>query len=149
MKIAIFGSIAFYNEMQQTKKRLENMGHEVVLPPFEIENEEGKMISVRQYYEIRKMSSADTSWVWKRKKEVMRKYLDKIAWADAILVLNYDKNNIEGYVGSNTLIEMGVAFYLDKLIYLLNSIPEMNCKEEIFGMGPTTLDGNINKIQKI
>ena len=67
-------------------------------------------------------------------------------WADAILVANCDKKGIKGYVGSNTLMEMGLAFHLDKPIYLLNSMPEMGCKEEILGMQTIILNHKLEKI---
>src|SRR3990167_4062096 len=66
--------------------------------------------------------------------------------ADAILVCNYDKNGIAGYVGANTLLEMGLAFHLRKPIYLLNAIPEVSYKEEILGMQPIVIDGDLERI---
>lgn len=146
MKITICGSIAFYDEMRDIKKRLENLGHQVKLPPFEIKDEAGNMIPVKQYYEIRKVASDDTGWIWERKKEAMKKHFDKVVWADAILVTNYDKKGVVGYVGSNTLMEMGLAFHLDKPIYLLNAIPEIGCKEEILGMQAVILNGKLEEI---
>ena len=76
----------------------------------------------------------------------MRKHFDKVAWSDAILVLNYDKNKIEGYVGANTLMEMGLALHLNKRIYLLNPMPEISYKEEILGMKPIIINGDLSKI---
>ena len=146
MKITICGSIAFYNEMLKTKEQLERLGHEVKLPPSELNNGNGQPISALQYYKIRKTSLGDEKWVWDRKGEAIKKHFDKVVWSDAILVLNYDKNNIEGYIGANTLMEMGLAFYLKKPIYLLNSIPEISYKEEILGVKPTIINGDISKI---
>jgi hypothetical protein len=60
--------------------------------------------------------------------------------------LNYDKNNVKGYIGANTLLEMGLAFHLRKKIFLLNRIPEIGYKEEILGMGPFVIDGDLGKI---
>lgn len=39
MIIAICGSIAFYDEMLNIKKKLEQLGHLVQLPPLEIPDE--------------------------------------------------------------------------------------------------------------
>lgn len=86
------------------------------------------------------------AWVWERKKWAMKKHFEKIVWGDAILVLNYAKNNIDGYIGANTLIEMGLALHLDKPIYLLNPIPEISYKEEILGMQPIVIEGDLSKI---
>ena len=149
MKITICGSIAFYNEMQKTKEDLEKMGYEVKLPPSQLEDGNGQPISASQFYKIRKTSLGNETWVWERKEEAMKRHFDKVVWSDAILVLNYDKNNIEGYVGANTLMEMGLALHLNKKIYLLNSMPEISYKEEILGMKPIIINGDLNKINNI
>ena len=146
MKITICGSIAFYNEMLKTKEELEKLGHEVKLPPSELNDGNGNPISALQFYEIRKTSSSNDGWIWERKEEAMKRHFDKIVWSDAILVLNYAKNNIEGYVGANTLMEMGLALHLNKRIYLLNQIPELSYKEEILGAKPIIINGDLNKI---
>ena len=147
MKITICGSIAFYDEMLDTKGKLEQLGHQVKLPPFEVENENGKMIPVKEYYSKRKTETSDTGWIWDRKKEAMKLHFQKVEWSDAILILNYDKNNIPNYIGANTLLELGLAFHLNKKLFLLNDIPKMNYREEILGMKPVVIRGDLTKIK--
>jgi hypothetical protein len=147
MKITICGSIAAFDEMLATQKELEKMGHEVKLPPTEVIGPDGQMMSVVDYYEKRRAANNDESWVWEMKRTAINKHFEKIEWSDAVLILNHDKKGIAGYIGGNTLIEMGVAFYLKKPIYLLNPIPELSYKEEILGMWPIIIDGNLSKIQ--
>ena len=146
MKITLCGSIAFYDEMQKTKEKLEKLGHEVGIPPSEVKDGDGRTIPVKQYYEIRKGGTDKDDWIWDRKEEEMKKHFDKVVWSDAILVLNYTKNNIAGYIGANTLLEMGLAFYLNKKIYLLNPIPKISYKEEILGVKPILINGDLSKI---
>ena len=146
MKITICGSIAFFEEMQEMKIKLESLGHEVKMPPSELKDDNGKDIPIMEYYKLRKATMNDESWIWNRKEEAMRMHFDKIVWSDAILVLNYDKNNIKDYVGANTFLEMGLAMHLKKKIYLLNSIPEIACKEEILGMRPIIINNNLSEI---
>jgi len=146
MKIVICGSIAFYDQMLDVKRKLELLGHEVDLPPSEVKNEKGEMIPVMDYYLKRKTEKGDVSWIWDRKEEAIRLHFKKIEWSDVALVLNYDKNNIANYIGGNTFLEIGVAFYLGKKIYLLNNIPDISYKEEILGMRPIILNGDLNKI---
>ena len=148
MKITLCGSIAFYDQMQKVKIDLEKMSNEVKLPPIEVPGENGEMISVKEYYEKRKTAGADEKWVWQRKGEAITNHFGKIVWADAILVLNYDKKDIKGYVGGNTLMEIGVAFFLKKKIYFMNPIPSLSYTEEILGMNPVVLNGDLSKIQK-
>ena len=46
-------------------------------------------------------------------------------------------------------MEMGFAYYLKKPIYILNDIPKnMIYTEEIIGVKPIVLRGNLRKIRK-
>lgn len=147
MKITLCGSIAFYDEMNKAKIELEKVGNEVKLPPHEIADENGKMIPIKQYYATRKATITTDGWIWDRKADAIRWHFDKVAWSDAILVLNHTKHDVQNYIGGNTLLEMGLAFYLKKPIYLYYPIPEMAYKEEILGMKPVVIDGDLSKIK--
>ena len=146
MKITLCGSIAFYDQMLEIKKKLEEKKHEVKLPPTEVKDENGNMISVKEYYQKRKTETSSNSWVWDRKKEAMKMHFNKVEWSDAVLITNFDKNNVTGYIGANTLLEMGLAFHLNKKIFLLKNIPEITNKEEILGMKPTIINEDLGKI---
>jgi len=146
MKITICGSIAFIDEMQTTKTKLEKLGHEVKLPPLEIAGGNGKAMPSKEYYTIRKNTNTEDGWIWDRKEQAMRNHFNKVVWADSILVLNHDKNNIPYYIGGNTLLEMGLAFHHGKKIFLFKPIPEISYKEEILGMRPIVLNGNLSLI---
>ncbi len=147
MKITICGSIAFFDQMVEIGRQLEQMGHEVKMPPTEVKGENGEMISVAKYYELRKNESSDTSWIWDRKEEAIRCHFEKVEWSDAVLVLNHDKKGIKGYVGANTFLEAGLAFHLNKKIFFLNKIPEIPCKEELLGMKPIVINSNLDLIK--
>lgn len=147
MKITVCGSIAFQNKILPLKNELEELRHEVKIWPLKVKGEEGQLIPVQEYYQIRRTANNNKKWVWDRKAEAILEHFDKIAWSDAILVANYDKKNIKGYIGGNTLMEMGLAFFLKKKIYLLNQVPELPYKEEILGVKPIILNGNLTKIQ--
>ena len=146
--ITICGSIAFYDEMLAMRDTLNELGITALLPPTEIAGEDGSPMDVRKYYAARKEKNPP-AWVWERKAEAIATHFSKIEQSDAILVLNYDKNEIEGYIGANTLLEMGLAFYLKKPIYLLNKVPHMGYTEEILGMKPVVLEGDIQKIREL
>jgi hypothetical protein len=146
MKITICGSIAFYEQMLEIKQKLESLGHEVDLPPSEVEDDQGKMISVAEYYSRRKAGQESDTWIWDRKEWAIRFHFKKIEWADSVLILNYDKNGVVNYIGGNTFLEIGVAFHFGKKIYLLNDIPEVSYKEEILGMKPIVIGSDLNNI---
>jgi len=146
MKITICGSVAFHDEALSIKERLEKLGHEVGLWPSQVKDETGELIPVEDFYKIRQKATDDEKWVWDRKAEAILEHFDKVAWSDAILVVNYDKNNVKGYIGGNTFMEMGLAFFLKKKIYLLNKVPELPYKEEILSLKPVLLNGDLSKI---
>jgi len=146
MKITICGSIAFIDEMQDAKTTLEALGHEVKLPPSVIPGEHGNAMSAKDYYAIRKATDTTDGWIWDRKETAMRNHFNKVIWADAILVLNHEKNNIPHYIGANTFLEMGLAFHHQKKIFLFNPIPEIGSKEEILSMRPRIVNSDLSLI---
>lgn len=61
--------------------------------------------------------------------------------------LKYEKSK-DGYIGGAVLMEMAIAFYLKKPIYILNPIDESSkYKEELYGMFPKIINGNLSKIK--
>jgi len=132
MKITICGSMSFAKEMLEVSRFLEDLGHKPVLPVDTIE-------SVRDPYRRQNIDLLIA-------KDIIRDHLRKIRESDAILVLNYEKNGIPGYVGGSVLIEMGFAHYLKKQIYLLNPIPRMSYSVEIKAMQPVVLNGDFKKL---
>ena len=136
MKITICGSITFYDKRLEMKKQLEQLNHQVKLPPEENAN----LSSVKEYYARRKNETNKDNWIWDKKEKAMKLHFQKVEWGNAVIILNYNKNNISNYIGTNTLLEMGLAFHLNKKIFLLNNIPEISYKEEILGMKPVILN---------
>lgn len=83
-----------------------------------------------------------------KKAAFMRGHFDEIDKADAILVVNDEKHGRAGYIGGNVLIEMALAFYQNKPIYLLYHPDEKSpYLEEILGMEPIVLNGALRKIK--
>lgn len=77
-----------------------------------------------------------------KKAERMRAHFEEVAKADLIFVLNYEKKGVQNYIGANTTMEMGLAFFMNKPIFILNELPENSPFEEEFkGMHPIILHG--------
>jgi hypothetical protein len=154
MKITICGSIAFYDEMEEAKKALEARGHEVLIPLLSNEVPEvggDRKIYFGKYIEDNGGIEAfpPDHRLWDLKAGAIRDHYDKIEWCDAILVSNHEKRGIAGYVGGNTLIEIGLAFFLKKKIYVLNPVSsELSYKQEIYGMKPVLLNGHLDLISE-
>jgi hypothetical protein len=146
MKITLCGSISFLNEMLELKEKLEKMGHEVKLPPAQVAQELEQLLPEHDFAGSHKSQGEMDDWVKNRKGEIMRDHLQKVEWSDAILVVNRGKSGVENYIGGNALIEMAVAYYLSKKIFLMSDIPEMVYREEILGMNPTILHEDLTKI---
>lgn len=133
MRIVVCGSMSFVQEMKNIETKLQELGHNVIIPEniekyidgtMKIENKEEKI-----------------------KYNLIKDHYDKINNADGIIVLNIDKKGIKNYIGANTFLEMGFAHVLDKRIYLLNEIPQMNYTDEIEAMQLVVLNGDLSKIK--
>ena len=138
MKIAICGSMHFYQKMIDIQTKLEKQGFEVFRPrSFEemglinydkYTQEEGKKLKV-QY-------------------GLIKDYYKKILQSEAVLIINYEKRNIQGYIGGNTLMEMGFAFVNNRDIFMVNQIPDLQYKAEIESMKPIIIGEGFKKINK-
>lgn len=138
--------MAFYDEMLARKAELEELGHEVKVPPSEVPNQHGKLIPVEEFYRLRKTAGDEEQWVWDLKTVAMKNHFDKVVWSDAVLILNETKNDISGYIGANTFLEAGLALHLGKGIYFLYEIPEQDNREELLGMNPVLLNGDLKNL---
>jgi len=140
MKIMICGSMTFAKEMVETKKKLEGMGYEVEVP-----------CDTHVFIEDPNFTTDDHVVNHKHcvENDIMRRCFKLIEKSDAILVLNHEKNGIEGHVGASTLMEIGLAYYLGKKIFLLNPPPhvkKVKSSHEILITQPVILDGDLAKI---
>lgn len=140
MKIMISGSMAFAKEMYAAKETLEEAGFEVGLP-FETEVHLQNPAFV---------DDLNANLQYCIDNEVLRKSFDFIASADAVVVLNYPRKGVEGYVGASTLMEIAFAYYFKKKLYLLFDLPDfesMRWAHEIRIMQPTILHGDLSKVE--
>jgi len=150
MKITLCGSIGFYKDMESIRDELISFGHEVKIPELSLEVPKqyggGKKVYFGQY--IDQNGGIDLfpagHEIWQMKRDAINDHYRKIEWGDCVLVVNQEKRGVLGYIGGNTLIEIGLAFYLKKKIFIFNQISsELTYKQEIMGMMPVILDGNL------
>lgn len=146
MKIVLCGSISFIEQMEEIAKRLTDFGHEVKYPMTTVAGNEDDELTAKEFARIKKKNSQDTQWVINQTGINIMTHFRKIDWGEAILVVNVSKNGVENYIGGNTLMEMGLAFWLEKKIYLLYPIPDMAYSSEIRGVKPIILNGSIEEI---
>jgi nucleoside 2-deoxyribosyltransferase len=78
---------------------------------------------------------------------LIRDYFGEIKNADAVLIVNIDKNGIKNYIGGNSFLEMGFAHVLDKKLYLYDDIPDLSYKDEMVAMQPIVINQDLSKIK--
>lgn len=140
--IVLCSSANFYQHVNELADQLDELGFTAVVP--------------HNAAEMRKSGNYDTTAVktwydnpsdFDKKAQYMRWHFDEIAKGDAILVVNDTKHDVDGYIGSNVLLEMGLAFYLKKPIFILNQVDTTLANyEEVYGMTPVFLDGDLHKV---
>lgn len=125
-KLLIHASLDFADEMINARNYvINNFEHlKIILP------------ELTRYQHIRDVDGDDITFT-KIKNRLTIENMRNVELCDALLILNYSHRNIENYVGGNSFIEMCIAFYLKKPIYLLNDIPKnMPYTEEIKSFYP-------------
>lgn len=136
MKIIICCSITAAEEVLHIKRTLEENGHKVEIP-------EG--VKHKYFQERTDVSHAEKAED-KIKYDLIRGYYEKIKQHEAILVINPEKRAIKGYIGGNTLMEMGFGYVLNKKLYVLYPLPDLPYRAEIEAMQPIVLKGDLHKI---
>ncbi len=141
--IVICSSASFYKQVVEVKKQLKNSGFKVVIPLTANKMEKTGDFKVETY----------KTWMerpedYKRKAYLTKKHFIEVEKGDVVLVLNYKKNGKNGYIGGAVLMEMAIAFYLKKPIFILNPIDESSkYKEELYGMIPKIINGDLSKLK--
>lgn len=141
--VVLCSSAAFYKHVNQLADELKTKGFDAVVPVT------AEKMRASGDYDLEKIKT----WYanpndYDKKAELMRAHFDKVATGDSVLVVNDEKHGVPGYIGPNVLMEMGLAFYLHKPIYILNAVTsESPIYEEVLGMGSVVLDGDLTKIR--
>ena len=137
MKITICGSMHFAQDMLNLQNKLNELGHEVIVPQFTKECVKNPYINVD--YEI---LTENDCMMW---------HFNRISESDAILVINKERKGFDGYIGGSALMEIGLAKYLGKKIFILNELPDeknLSYILEVKLTQPIILNGDINKISE-
>lgn len=141
--LTICSSASFYRKVLSLQKQLQQLGFSVKIP--------------KTAYIMKRTGNFDAAdyktWHgnpndYKKKTALIKAHFKKVLAADAILVINYEKNGLKGYIGGNVLMEMTLAFHFKKPIYILNAIDDnLPLKEEVYAMEPVFINGNLLKIK--
>lgn len=143
MKIYVLGSTKFMHAMVAARDQLCALGYDGWIHP------DYDALVRGEKQEIVTRADAGEHAAVKRENNYLKVHYKNICESDAVLVVNNEKNGVVNYIGGNALIEMGQAFVNDKIIFLLNEIPEnLPYSAEIECMDPVCLQGDLNNITK-
>lgn len=132
--------MAFAKEMVEVQKKLKKLGHEASIP---VESEP-------HLKDDTFVDSLEANLQFCISEDVMRRNFKEVTHNDAILVLNYKRNDLDGYIGISALLEMGIAHFHGKKIFLYHAPPDYNqvrWAHEVAIMQPVILKGDLQKIK--
>jgi len=135
MKIFLICSKKFYDKIPEVRQVLQSRGHKITVPNCYDDP------STEERYR-----SAGDEEHSKWKAGMLKHSTEVIEANDAVLVLNFEKNGIQNYIGGATFLEMYDAFRLGKKIFLYNDIPNGILKDEIIGFAPSVVYGSLERI---
>lgn len=135
MKIFIICSKRFYDRIPEIESTLKALGHTCTMPNCYDKPE------TEDHY--RNLGKEDHS---KWKSSMIKHSTGVIKDNDAVLVLNFKKEDLENYIGGATFLEMYDAFCLGKKIYLFNDIPVGMLHDEIVGFNPVIINGDLAQV---
>jgi hypothetical protein len=139
MKIAVASSMQNAEKMIKVRDELIELGHDAFVTKF-TEPMAGKTDEEKEEMKLHQKYNLDA----------IREFWEQMQNADALLVLNLDKNDTRNYIGGNTFLEMGFAHVLNQKIFLYNPIPENPYyKTEIIAMKPVIINGDLSLIKQL
>ena len=142
-EIVICSSATFYPQVVEAEKELKKLGFKVSIPLTANRMKKSGDFRVGTYKIWE--NNPDN---YKRKTFLTKYHFNKIVKGNIVLVLNYEKNGITGYIGGAVLAEMAIGLHYGKKIYVLNPIPgSVSYAEELYGMLPVILNGDLSRIK--
>lgn len=140
MKLMISGSMTFAHDILALQKKLEKLGHTVALP-----------LGMEPHLtDTAFTDNLEEDVEYCIKNDVIRRNFEQIKNQDAMLVFNKKKNDTQGYMGVSMLMELAIAYFLKKKIFILYDIPHFRqhrWAHEVTIMQPTFLHENLENIK--
>ncbi|HUS52360.1 MAG TPA: hypothetical protein VMX77_02735 [Candidatus Bathyarchaeia archaeon] len=140
--ITLCSSAQFFRKAIEVGRELEELGFKVILPQTAVMMKRSGNFDVASYKTWFKDKKD-----YQKKTKLIKDHFKKVEKTEAILVLNEEKEGLPGYIGGNTLMEMGLAFFLQKPIFIYNRIDSrLKFKEEVYGLNPIFINRNLKVI---
>ncbi len=143
--VAICSSISFYQQVVDIKNQLLSLNLNPKIPQLASLMEQNQDFNVKAY-----QHSFYAGDPVKTRQKIVRQELIRVGESDSVLVINHTKHKLKGYIGGNVLMEMGLAFYQHKPIFVLNTpSPKLPLIDEVLAMNPHILKNNLKQISSI
>jgi hypothetical protein len=137
MKIGIIGSMHFTEKMLEARDQLRALGHDAFCTTL-AEPYVGLDDAAKQHRKIEDQMERDA----------IREFWRLMQGADAVLVMNLDRNGIAHYIGGNTFLEIGFSHILHQKLYFYNSIPDIPLiRPELEAMKPIVIHHDLTLIK--
>jgi hypothetical protein len=130
--------MSFYKELVAIEKQLEERGFTVNIPISAQTMKKNKDFDVSHFKDV---------FGYQEKGSFIHKNFETITKGESILVINGEKHGIKGYIGANVLMEIAIAFYFKKKIYIWNAVDEKaSHMEELLSFGVVFVNRDVEKI---
>ncbi len=83
------------------------------------------------------------------KRRFLNDYFDIIRSSDVVLVANYAKNGIDGYIGANALMEAACGHALHKPVFFLYPIGTQHCQLEAISVSSGNLESDPRQLRRL
>jgi len=141
--IVVCTSGSFYKHANEVAAKLQDMGYKAVVPATAY-----KMLKTGDYNIAKVKAWINDPKLFKLKHDLAMAHFNEVAAGDAVLIINDDKPGKPRYLGPNTTMEWGLAYYLGKKVFILYGVPKSHpAYEEVYGMTTAVLDGDLAKIK--
>lgn len=140
--ITICSSASFYRDVLRIEKQLKMLEFKVKIPETANRMRKSGNFNVGDHKTWFKNKND-----YKKKTKLMNDHFRKVVEADAVLIVNNEKNGIKGYIGGNTLMEMTLAYFFKKKIFIWNKIASnLSFEEEVRALNPIFIDQDLSII---
>ena len=132
VKLCLSGSMTSIDEMVPLSALLDALGHQVLVPSRGTEPRMAKRLAQAGTHE--------------RKAIFVEDHLEKIRESDAVVIANFEKDGVNGYVGTSALMEAAMAYALGKRLYVLNTPAVDGVESDLSSLGAVQLNGDYGLI---
>ncbi|NVK52489.1 MAG: hypothetical protein HWD85_06105 [Flavobacteriaceae bacterium] len=127
MNLLIHSSLDHKDKLLDCANKFKNIGLSIIFP------------ELKRFQHIRDKQNNQLLFN-KIKNKLSIENIKNVEKCDYLLIVNPNHRGIENYIGGNSFLEMVVAFYLKKPIFLTNPIPEnLPYTEEIKSFFPLVI----------